>query len=92
MTISYESARDLLKLLRRDVSTSLDMTWLFGAIEFAGEKIIHHQCRDESGDAKILLRIVIQHMQSKFITSAGKSREEFVHGKFLFVCPLANRI
>src|ERR1700757_2551010 len=45
--------------------------WLFRALEFAGEKIIHHQCRDESGDTKILLRIVIQHMQSKFITSAG---------------------
>ena len=66
--------------------------WLFGALEFAGEKIIHHQCRDESGDTKILLRIVIQYMQSKLITSAGKPREELVHGEFLFVCPLANGI
>src|SRR5204862_4998588 len=65
---------------------------LFRALEFAGEKIIHHQRRDEGGDTKILLRIVIQHMQSKFITSAGKSREELVHGEFFFVCPLANRI
>src|SRR5947207_13179083 len=45
---------------------------LLRALEFAGEKIIHHQCRDESGDTKILLRIVIQYMQSKFITSAGQ--------------------
>src|SRR4030095_10996518 len=66
--------------------------WLFGALEFAGEKIIHHQCRDESGDTKILLRIVIQHMQPKFITSAGKPCQELVHGKFLFVCPLTNRV
>src|SRR6187200_3354294 len=33
---------------------------LLRALEFAGEQIIHHQCRDESGDTKILLRIVIQ--------------------------------
>ncbi len=71
---------------------SFFFTALFGALEFAGEKIIHHQRRDESGNTKILLRIVIQHMQSKFITSAGKPREELVHGEFLFVCPLANRI
>ena len=56
---------------------------LFGALEFTGLNIIHHQCRDESGDTKILLRIVIQYMQTKFITSAGKSREELVHGEFL---------
>src|SRR4029077_5235812 len=61
-------------------------------LEFTGEKIIHHQRRDESGDTKILLRIVIQHMQPKFITSTGKPRKELVHGEFLFVCPLANRI
>jgi hypothetical protein len=34
----------------------------FGALEFAGEKIIHHQRRNESGDTKVLLRIVIQHV------------------------------
>jgi hypothetical protein len=65
---------------------------LFRPLEFAGEKIIHHQCRDESRDPKILLRIVIQHMQPKFIASAGKPRQELVHGEFLFIGPLANRI
>src|SRR4029453_1865972 len=44
---------------------------LFRALKFAGKKIIHHQCRDESGDTKILLWIVIQHMQSEFITPVG---------------------
>src|SRR5262249_46697813 len=64
----------------------------FRPLEFAGEKIIHHQCRDESGDTKILLRIVIQHMQPKFIAASGKSDEELVHGEFLFVRPLGNRV
>src|SRR5215469_698083 len=65
---------------------------LFRPFEFTGEKIIHHQCCDESGDTKILLRIVIQHMQSKFITSPGKPRQKLVHREFLFICPLANRV
>src|SRR6187431_1968518 len=60
----------------------------FRAFKFAGEQIIHDQCRDESCDTKILLRIIIQHMQPKFVTSAGKSREELVYRKFLFVSPL----
>ena len=66
--------------------------WSFRALEFPGEKIVHHERGDESGDTKILLWIVIQHMQPEFITSAGKPREELVHRKFLFVCPLANRV
>src|SRR5262249_56670252 len=33
----------------------------FGALEFPREKIIHHQRRDESGDTKILLRIVVEY-------------------------------
>src|SRR4030095_7164772 len=44
---------------------------LFRALEFPGEKIIHHQRRDKSGDTKILLRIVIRHMQPKLIAAAG---------------------
>ena len=66
--------------------------WLFRALELAGEKIIHHERRDESRDAKILLLLVIQHMESKFITSAGKPREQLVHREFLFVSPLGNRV
>ena len=65
---------------------------LLRPLEFAGEKIIHHQCRDESGNTKILLWIIIQHMQSEFITTARKPCKKLVHGEFLFVCPLANRI
>ena len=65
---------------------------LLRTLELPGEKIIHHQRGDESGDTKILLRIIIQHMQSKFIAAAGKPREKLVYRKFLFVCPLANRI
>src|SRR4029077_11210064 len=65
---------------------------LLRALEFAGEKIIHHQCRDESGDTKILLRIVIQHMKPKFIAAAGEPREKLVYRKFLFICPLGNRV
>src|SRR6059058_409632 len=65
---------------------------LFSALEFPGEKIIHHQRRDKSGHAKILLRVVIQHMQAKFITSTGKPRKELVYRKFLFVGPLGNCI
>jgi hypothetical protein len=65
---------------------------LFRALKFTGEKIIHHQCRNESGNAKILLRIVIEYVQSKFVASVGEPREQLVHRKFLFVSPLANRI
>src|ERR1043165_4185846 len=66
-------------------------SWSFSAFEFAGEKVIHHQCRDESRDAKIQLWIVIQHVQAKLITSTSEPREQLVYRKFLFVCPLGNR-
>src|SRR5207249_6861588 len=49
---------------------------LFGSLEFSGEKIIHHQRRDERGDAKILLRIVVQHVKSKLVAATDESREE----------------
>ncbi len=75
-------------------SASLDMTkrQLFRALEFAGEKIIHHQRRDESGDTKILLRIVIERMELKLVAAVGESREELVDSKFLLIGPLANRV
>ena len=63
-----------------------------GALEFAGEKIIHHQRGDESGDTKILLRIVIEHMQPKFIAAVDQPRKKFVYRKFFFICPLGNRV
>src|SRR3954467_10483550 len=46
-----------LEVFQRDASISLDHDELLRPLEFAGEKIIHHQCRDKSGDTKILLRI-----------------------------------
>src|SRR5207249_5804495 len=60
---------------------------LFSALEFPGEKIIHHQRRDECGDAKILLRVVIQHMQPKLVAAMGEPCKELVYRKFLFIGP-----
>ena len=65
---------------------------LFGAFEFAGEKIIHHQSRDKSGDAKILLRIVVMHVKPELVAAVDQSREKFVYAIFLFVSPLADGI
>ena len=63
---------------------------LFGALEFAGEKIIHHQRRDESGNAKILLRIVVQHMKAELVATFDQPREKFVHPEFFLIRPLAD--
>src|SRR5436190_9220059 len=52
---------------------------LFGALEFAGEEIIHHQRRDERSDAKILLRIVVQHGKLELIAAVDQPREKFVY-------------
>ena len=65
---------------------------LFGSLEFSGEKIIHHQRRDERGDAKILLRIVVQHVKSKLVAATDESREELVYPELFLVCPLANGV
>ena len=64
---------------------------LFGALEFAGEKIIHHQRRDKSGNAKILLRIVVQHVKAELVAAVDQPREKFVHPVLLLVRPLADR-
>ena len=48
---------------------------LFGALKLAGEKIIHDQRRDKRGDAKILLRIVVQHMETKLVAAVEEPRE-----------------
>src|SRR5436190_21235786 len=65
---------------------------LFGALEFAGKEIIHHQRRNESRDAKILLRIVIEDMEPKLIATVNEPCEELVNPKFFFVRPLADRV
>src|SRR5205807_775922 len=64
---------------------------LFGALELAGEQIIHHQRRDERGDAEILLRIVVQDQQVELVGPIDQTREQLVHPEFLFVRPLAER-
>src|SRR6266446_6271078 len=65
---------------------------LFGALEFAGEKIIHHQRGNESRDAKILLRIVVVHMESQLVGAFDQSREQSIHTELFLVRPLAHRI
>src|SRR6266404_5643466 len=52
---------------------------LFGALELAGEQIIHHQRRDERGDAEILLRIVVQDQQVELVGPIDQTREQLVH-------------
>src|SRR6266481_8215988 len=59
--------------------------FLFGALEFAGEKIIHHQRRDVGGDAKILLRIVVLDAKTKLVAAIDQPREQLVHPELFFV-------
>ncbi len=65
---------------------------VLGALELPGEKIIHHQRRDERGDAKILLRIVVQHVEIELVATIDQSGEKFVHPEFSLVRPLADRV
>src|SRR6266487_822085 len=65
---------------------------LFGALELAGEEIIHHQRGDERGDSKILLRIVVEHMELELVAAIDQSRQEFVHPELFLIRPLANRV
>src|SRR5438270_13150663 len=46
---------------------------LFGALEFAGKKIVHHQRGNESGDTKILLRVVVMDMEPEMIAPVDQS-------------------
>src|SRR6266702_1021579 len=65
---------------------------LFGPLELAGEEIIHHQRSNESGDAKILLRIVVVRMEPELVAAFDQPREESVHTKFFLIRPLAHRV
>ena len=64
----------------------------FGALEFAGEKIIHHQCRDERTYSKILLRIVVVRVEPELVAAVDQPREKSVHTELFLVRPLANRV
>src|SRR5439155_23616524 len=75
-------------VLRKTEGLNMTRRPLFGALEFAGEKIIHHQRRDKSGHAKILLRVVVQHMQPKLVAAISEACKELVYGTFLFIAPL----
>src|SRR5438445_13753127 len=59
---------------------------LFGALELAGEEIIHHQRGDESGDAKILLRIIVEHVEPKLVAAFDQTRQELVHTELVVMC------
>src|SRR5438552_2118478 len=48
---------------------------LFGALELAGEEIIHHQRCDERAYSKILLRIVVEHMEPELVAAIDEPRE-----------------
>src|SRR2546423_10864940 len=65
---------------------------LFGALEFAGEKIVHDQSRDEGRNAKILLRVVVMHVKPEMIAAIDQSRKKFVYPVLLLVSPEANGI
>src|SRR5713101_7167710 len=65
---------------------------LFGALEFAGEEIIHHQRCDERRDAKILLRIVVVCAKSELIAALDEPREKSVHAEFFLIRPLGDRV
>src|SRR6266487_3699053 len=65
---------------------------LFGALEFAGEEIIHHQCGDERGDTKILRRIVVQHVELELVAAVDQPGEEFVDPELFLIRPLADRV
>src|ERR1700680_1057888 len=65
---------------------------LLRPLELAGVKIIHHQRRDVRADPKILLWIVVQHVESELVSAIDQPREQFVHPELFLVRPLANRI
>src|SRR3954468_23672583 len=48
---------------------------LLGALELPGEEIIQHQGRDERGNPKILLRIVVEHEQIELVATIDQARE-----------------
>src|SRR5437016_9155383 len=65
---------------------------LFGALELAGEEIIHHQRRDECGNAKILLRIVVVDVKSELVAAVDQPGEKFVHAELSLIRPLAHGV
>src|SRR5580700_3516942 len=65
---------------------------LFGPFKLSGEEIIHHQRGNERGDAKILLRIVVQYVKPQLVATIDQSGKQFVHPKFFLVRPLANGV
>src|SRR5437899_5277628 len=65
---------------------------LFGALEFAGEKIVHDQSRDEGRNAKILLRVVVIHVKPEVVAAVDQSRKKLIHPVLLLVSPQAHSI
>src|ERR1700726_3160456 len=65
---------------------------LFGAFELAGEEIIHHQRCDIRRDAKILLRVIVEHVQLELVAAVNNPRQELVYPELFLVRPLAHRV
>src|SRR5437763_17000367 len=65
---------------------------LFRALEFAGEKIVHYQSGDKSGDAKILFRVVVMQVKPEVVAASGEWREKFGYPVLLLVRPQAHDI
>src|SRR5437660_8258867 len=63
---------------------------LFGALKFAGKKIIHYQRGNERGDAEIYLWVVIEHPEVELIAAFDQPGEEFVHPELFLIRPLAD--
>src|SRR5947208_4008065 len=66
------------------------LTSLFGALEFAGEEIIHHQRCDERAYSKILLRIIVEHMKFELVATVDETRKKFVYTELFLISPLAD--
>src|SRR6476469_10382744 len=65
---------------------------LFGALEFAGEKIVHDQGGDKRGNAKVLLWVVVINVKPEVVAAVDQSREKFVYPVLLLVSPQADGI
>src|SRR5947207_7154875 len=65
---------------------------LFGALKLAGKKVIHHQRSYISGNAKLLLWIVVIRTKAEVIATFDQPRKKLIHTVLLLVSPLADCI
>src|SRR6266513_6437417 len=60
---------------------------LFRALELAGEKIVHHQGSDKRRHAKVLLWVVIMHVEPEMVATLDQPCKKFVYAVLLLVSP-----